>query len=82
MSDVERMGHHAFYDGVAERGAWGMAIMVAYALLPQPANQARAMGPDLVQSYEDLQILSLTRSGGHRIIACNVYPCPKQAAAV
>ena len=59
-----------------------MAILVAYALLPQPHRGAATGGADPVQTYEDLQILSLTRPRGHRIIGCNVYRRPRQDADV
>ena len=81
VCELEGMGYRVFYDGVAERGA-GMAILVAYALLPQPPAGLQDRGPELVQSFEDLQILTLTRPGGHRIIGCNVYRRPRQAADV
>ena len=81
VNELDGMGYKVFYDGVAERGA-GMAIVVAYALLPRPRTNKGGAESELVQSYEDLKILSLTRPGGHRIIGYNVYRRPRQAIDV
>ena len=81
VSDLEGMGYKFFYDGVAQRGA-GMAIVVDYALLPQPTTAGQAKCPKPVQSCEQSQILSLSRPGGHRIIGCNIYGRPRQAVGV